>query len=56
MVADCEPGLRGGRLVIASRGDPKTFNPITEDEIASSVITRHLFEYLCGFDRAQTGS
>jgi peptide/nickel transport system substrate-binding protein len=53
MVADCEPGLRGGRLVIASRGDPKTFNPITEDEIVSSVITRHLFEYLCGFDRAR---
>ncbi|MBI3880556.1 MAG: hypothetical protein HY301_10910, partial [Verrucomicrobia bacterium] len=29
-VADCEPGARGGRLVIAMFGDPKTFNPITE--------------------------
>src|SRR5271170_2846808 len=51
LVVSCEPGVRGGRLVIASHGDPKTFNPITEDEIVSSVITRHLFDYLCGFDR-----
>jgi len=29
LVADCEPGIPGGRLVIAEPGDPKTFNPIT---------------------------
>jgi peptide/nickel transport system substrate-binding protein len=53
MVVSCEPGVRGGRLVIAAYRDPKTFNPITEDESSSDVITRHLFWALCGFDRVK---
>src|SRR5204863_9091052 len=32
MVANCEPGQRGGRLVIATFGEPKTFNPLTANE------------------------
>lgn len=32
LVADCAPGIPGGRLVIATFGDPKTFNPITANE------------------------
>jgi len=31
-VAACEPGTPGGRMVLAAFGDPKTFNPITENE------------------------
>jgi peptide/nickel transport system substrate-binding protein len=53
LTAGCEPGVRGGRLVIATRGAPKTFNPITQDEIVSSEITRHLFTAMCGFDKAR---
>lgn len=49
-VADCEPGIRGGRLVIATAGDPKTFNPITENESSSSDIIRFLYASLMGFD------
>jgi len=49
-VADCEPGVPGGRLVVALFGDPKTFNPITANEQSSEEIYRHLFAGLLGFD------
>jgi peptide/nickel transport system substrate-binding protein len=49
-VADCEPGVHGGRLVIATSADPKTFNPITENESSSSDIIRFLYASLTGFD------
>ena len=45
-VANCEPGVPGGRLVIASFTDPKTFNPITENETSSSDIINMLFDGL----------
>ncbi len=51
-VADCPPGVRGGRLVIATFGDPKTFNPITENESSSRDIIRLLFASLVDFDWA----
>ena len=50
LVANCEPGIPGGRLVIACYGDPKTFNPITANEQSSEEIYRHLFANLLGFD------
>jgi peptide/nickel transport system substrate-binding protein len=53
LVANCEPGVPGGRLVIATYRDPKTFNPITQDESSSDMIIRHLFWALCNFDRVQ---
>ena len=50
LVADCEPGIPGGRFVVASYGDPKTFNPITANESSSENIFRFLFAGLLGFD------
>ncbi|MFA6546506.1 MAG: ABC transporter substrate-binding protein [Limisphaerales bacterium] len=50
LVSDCTPGTRGGRLVIATFGDPKTFNPITENESSSRDIIRLLFVSLVDFD------
>jgi len=50
LVADCQPGIPGGRLVVALYGDPKTFNPITGNEQSSEEIYRHLFAALLGFD------
>ncbi|MDD5140565.1 MAG: ABC transporter substrate-binding protein [Verrucomicrobiales bacterium] len=50
LVVDCEPGIPGGRLVVATFGDPKTFNPITANESSSEEIYRHLFAGLLGFD------
>lgn len=50
LVADCAPGLPGGRLIVATFGDPKTFNPITANEQSSEEIYRHLFAGLLGFD------
>jgi len=50
LVAKCEPGIRGGRLVIATFGDPKTYNPITANESSSEDIYRFLFAGLVGFD------
>jgi len=52
LVANCEPGTPGGRLVIATYGDPKTFNPITANEQTSEEIYRHLFGFLIYFDYA----
>jgi peptide/nickel transport system substrate-binding protein len=51
LIVSCEPGVRGGRLVIATYRDPKTFNPITKEESSSDVIVRHLFWSLCNFDQ-----
>lgn len=50
LVAKCEPGIRGGRLVIATFGDAKTYNPITANESSSEDIYRFLFAGLVGFD------
>jgi peptide/nickel transport system substrate-binding protein len=50
LVADCEPGIPGGRLVIAEPGDPKTFNPITANESSSEDIFRYFFASLLGDD------
>jgi len=50
LVSDCEPGIPGGRLVIAAYGDPKTFNPIMANEGSSEIIYRHLFAGLLGQD------
>jgi peptide/nickel transport system substrate-binding protein len=50
LVADCAPGILGGRLVVATFGDPKTFNPITANEQSSEEIYRHLFASLLGYD------
>jgi peptide/nickel transport system substrate-binding protein len=50
LVADCEPGIPGGRLVIAEPGDPKTFNPITANEASSEDIYRFFFASLLGDD------
>ncbi|MHB8522786.1 MAG: ABC transporter substrate-binding protein [Limisphaerales bacterium] len=49
-VAPCEPGRRGGRLVIATFGEPKTFNPITANESSSNDIIRFLFASLVNID------
>jgi peptide/nickel transport system substrate-binding protein len=50
LVADCAPGIPGGRFICAMYGDPKTFNPITANEGSSEIIYRHLFSGLLGFD------
>ncbi len=50
LLAPCAPGIPGGRLVISTFGDPKTFNPITANEQSSDEIVRHLFAGLVGFD------
>jgi peptide/nickel transport system substrate-binding protein len=52
LVAECEPGIPGGRLVVGEYGNPKTFNPITGNEQSSEEIYRHLFSALLGFDWA----
>ena len=50
LVAKCQPGVRGGRLMVASFADPKTFNPITANESSSQDIYRFLFATLLGYD------
>ena len=50
LIAPCEPGIPGGRLVVATFGDPKTFNPITANESSSQDIYRFLFTSLVNFD------
>ena len=50
LVATCDPGIPGGRLVVATFGDPKTYNPITANESSSESIYRHIFGALVGYD------
>ncbi len=50
LLAPCAPGIPGGRLIIATYADPKTFNPITGNESSSEEIYRHLFASLIGLD------
>jgi len=45
-VAPCEPGVRGGRLVLANFTDPKTFNPITAAETSSLDLIYWMFDAL----------
>ncbi|MFZ0826228.1 MAG: ABC transporter substrate-binding protein [Verrucomicrobiia bacterium] len=53
LVADCEPGIPGGRLIVSTFADPKTFNPITASDGGSQEIYRFLFASLLGFDSAK---
>lgn len=53
LLADCNPGIPGGRLIVSTFGDPKTFNPIMATEDASQEIYRFLFGTLLGFDSAK---
>jgi peptide/nickel transport system substrate-binding protein len=50
LVARCEPGQPGGRVVIATIADPKTFNPITANETSSTDIIMKLFSGLVWID------
>jgi peptide/nickel transport system substrate-binding protein len=50
LLAPCEAGVPGGRLVVAAVGDPKTFNPITANESSSIDIIRFLFSALVNYD------
>ena len=50
LVATCQPGIRGGRFVVASPWEPKTFNPITANEQSSQDIYRLMFAGLVGYD------
>ena len=50
LVVKCEPGVRGGRLVIAQLGDPKTFNPITANETSSTDVLLRMFAGLTAVD------
>lgn len=50
LVYPCEPGRPGGRLVIATFSDPKTFNPITQNEQSSDDIVRMLFSGMVDYD------
>jgi len=50
LVADCSPGIPGGKLIMALYGDPKTFNPITANEQSSEEVYQYMFTSLLGFD------
>src|SRR5260370_5306012 len=49
LIAPCEPGIPGGRLVIATFVDPKTLNPITADDLGSRDIFPLRFNCLVHF-------
>lgn len=45
-----EIGKPGGRLISATLGDPKTFNPITANETSSTDITSLIYEGLVSYN------
>jgi peptide/nickel transport system substrate-binding protein len=49
-LAPCAPGRPGGRLVIATFSEAKTFNPVTANESSSIDILRFLFASLVNID------
>jgi peptide/nickel transport system substrate-binding protein len=50
LVATCEPGIRGGRLIFNSISDPKTFNPITANEMSSIDVSARMNAGLLNLD------
>ena len=42
----CEPGQYGGRVLIGALVDPKTFNPIVDNETSSRDINERLYAAL----------
>jgi peptide/nickel transport system substrate-binding protein len=50
VVAECEPGIPGGRFIASAIGDPKTFNYIMANESSSIDIGRFMFWGLLNFD------
>jgi peptide/nickel transport system substrate-binding protein len=50
MKYEIEPGRHGGRLVMSTFGEPKTFNPITANESSSTDIITFLFAGLMRLD------
>jgi peptide/nickel transport system substrate-binding protein len=50
VVVNAQPGTRGGKLIIAQMGDPKTFNFVTQNDMSSYGIIRFLFWGLLNFD------
>src|SRR5271169_6507104 len=49
-VSACKPGVRGKRLVFVGFADPKTFNPISANEMSSIYITDKLNRWLVYVD------
>lgn len=49
-VADCQPGIPGGRVVLAIGAAPRTFNPIAAGDEGSEAVTRLLFSSLVGLN------
>lgn len=45
-----EVGRPGGRLVMSTISDPKSFNPIVAQETSTTAITGHIFEGLTALD------
>ncbi len=50
VVVNCEPGIPGGKFVVAELGDPKTFNYLIANEASSMDIGRFMFWGLLNFD------
>jgi len=50
LVANCTPGVRGGKFVICELREPKTFNFLVSDESSSRYIGRFMFWGLLNFD------
>lgn len=47
-----EPGKHGGRVLIGSLGDPKSFNPLISSETSSSEVSNRMFSSLVGMDNS----
>ena len=49
-VAECQPGIAGGRLVLGVPGYPRTLNPVLDVDGASDAVIRLLFSSLVDID------
>ena len=50
LIANCTPGIRGGKFIICELREPKTFNFLISDELSSRYIGRFMFWGLLNFD------
>jgi peptide/nickel transport system substrate-binding protein len=53
VVNDMEVGTYGGRLVLASAGNPKTFNPLLGNESSSNAVLRPMFSDCWAFNNGR---
>ncbi len=56
LIDRCEPGVRGGKLVVAQKAEAKSLNPVTALDAPSREVIRRMMADLVSIDRVSHGT